>query len=99
MAEPTYCKCPAVGGFATISNRGACDRCGAEGPLHQIAIREALAAGNHQPAIDDAVAKARESWHRQGVIQGRAEVLEVLAEERLIEPYQRPFLPDLEAAG
>jgi hypothetical protein len=95
--EPTYCNCPAVSptGKATISRQGMCPTCGVEGPDHQNALREHLAAGNPRPLLDRARAEGRKSGYELGKQAGHREAVEALAER---EVEQRPFChePDFE---
>jgi hypothetical protein len=74
-----------------------CTTCGVEGPRHQTALQESLAARNPKPLM----AKAREAGRHEGLLNGvqigRRQAVEALAERevvvrrREVEATRRPF--------
>jgi hypothetical protein len=89
-AEPTRCQCP---GAPTMARNGACTTCGVEGPDHQRALQEALAARNPRPLMAQARESGRSEGYRQGLQAGRLQAVEALAEREL-----RPFEHEMEIA-
>jgi hypothetical protein len=77
-----HCNCPGggtAGGRAVISPTGCCPRCGAQGSRRASALRDALAAQNWQPAIEDARQAGWLIGYLAGMAEGRRQAIEALS--------------------
>jgi hypothetical protein len=77
-----HCNCPGGGtpaGRAVISPAGCCPRCGVQGSRRAAALRDALAAQNWRPAIEDARQAGWVIGYLAGMAEGRRQVIEALS--------------------
>jgi hypothetical protein len=75
-----HCDCPGwrCHGRAVISPTGCCPRCGAQGSRRAAALRDALAARNWQPAIEDARQAGWTTGYLAGLAEGRRQATAAL---------------------
>lgn len=83
---PTHCNCPVPGGKATIAPQGMCERCGIEGPDHQRALQEALAAGRSKAALEEGRFEGQRQGYYAGILEGRQQMLDALVRRELDTP-------------
>lgn len=74
-APTEHCHCPALGGRAVIGPTGYCPRCGAQGSRRADAVRDALAAQNWRPALDQAHDTGYTAGYAAGLAEGRRQAV------------------------